>query len=772
MKINLRRVLALLLFGCLLNSLVYAQDRPKLGLVLSGGGAKGIAHIGALKAMEEAGLRPDFITGTSMGSVIGSLYALGYSADQIAEMVLDLDWNQVLSNDVPLNYIAFEEKEYYSRYLAGFPIYKGSIALSSGLIKGQTLNEVLTRYLWPSFQYDDFDDFPIPFRCVGTDVKTGDPIIFKDGPLPTAVRASMALPTAFTAVDLDTTLVVDGGVLDNFPVDVIQEMGADYIIGVNVSAPQSEIPESMLGILLSLATIPSEKKLIEEIKDCDIYLEPDMMGYTTASFGNAEEILQLGMDYGKQFKEEFEALAEKLGMNYEPLSVPKDDGEIRLSAVNVKGNSLFSDELIMGKLGVEANDKVSYDELEEAIRRVYGVNGFEQVDYGLHMLNDSVGELNIKLHEKLPQHLYVSVHADNVFAAGIMLNYTARDLLGKDSRTILAGDISKNPRFRFDYYKYVGAKKKLAFNARYDYMSEQLPYYEEGKVSDLTINHLHRAAVNVITTQSLRSSFTVGGFYQFGSGKTRYNVLIPDYINKLTANQAGLRLSWLRNNLNDRNFPTSGAESQIIIDNILQTQYTWHLEDEIPGIVDSVRDLYEELYNAQLDLLEPTYYFRGSYLYHAFFNIAPHTQVIPRVGVGVTLNWNDENISDSVRVAVDGFLFGGTQRVWRDDLPVFGLQYGERSSPNYALAGLKMQHILFNNFYWQYGADLLGMYEYNPIKDLSINDILESELLLGYGTRLTWRTPLGPISGGISWNNKDAFPRYYFGLGFTFNYSD
>ena len=763
--------LSLFTFSCLMS-----QERPKLGLVLSGGGAKGIAHIGALKAMEEAGLRPDFIAGTSMGSVIGSLYALGYSADQIAEMVLDLDWNQVLSNEVPLNYIAFEEKEYYSRYLAAFPIYKGSVVLSSGLIKGQTLNEVLTRYLWPSFQYDDFDDFPIPFRCVATNVKTGNPIIFKDGPLPVAVRASMALPTAFTAVDLDTTLAVDGGVLDNFPVDVMQQMGADYIIGVNVSAPQSEIPESMLGILLSLATIPSEKKLKEEIEDCDIYLEPDMMGYTTASFGNATEILQLGMDYAQQFKGEFEALAEKMEMDFEPFLVQEDKSKIQLSAIHIKGNKLFSEELIMEKLGIDANDKVSYEELEEGVRRVYGINGFEQVDYGLNMLSDSVGELNIKLHEKLAEHIYVSVHADNVFAAGIMLNYTARDLLGKDTRTILAGDISKNPRFRFDYYKYMGINKKLAFNARYDYMAEQLPFYDEGVVSDVLINYVHRAALNVITTQSLRSSFTVGGFYENNRSKSRFDVIAPDYIKRVAENQFGIRLGWLRNNLNDRNFPTKGTESHIFLDNILKTSYRVDLKDGVDSIYvpvgngDSVA-IYGEDYRDLFDLFEPKVYARLSYLYRTFIEIAPKTQLIPRVALGVTIDWNDDELA-----IVDEYLGGGWQRVWQDDVPVLGFQYGELSAPNYGLLGLKLQHVLFGNFYWQYGADLIGTHQNVQLskleEQLDLKGVLDDGLMLGYGTRLTYRTRLGPISGGISWNNRDPYPRYYFGLGFTFNYSD
>jgi len=203
-------------------------------LVLSGGGAKGIAHIGIIKAMEKEGLYPDYIAGTSMGGIVGGLYATGYSADKLDTIVRSIDWGLVLSNNIPLNYISYEEKEYYNRYLVEFPIVKGKLKLPSGMIEGQMLSDVLTHYTWPSMKYESFDDFPIPFRCFATDVSTGKQITFKDGPLSEALRASMAIPTAFTAADLDTTLAVDGGVVNNFPVEELFKMGADIVIGVNL----------------------------------------------------------------------------------------------------------------------------------------------------------------------------------------------------------------------------------------------------------------------------------------------------------------------------------------------------------------------------------------------------------------------------------------------------------------------------------------------------------------------------------------------------------
>ncbi len=749
---------------------IFGQESPKLGLVLSGGGAKGVAHIGALKAMEEAGLRPDFIAGTSMGAVIGSLYAVGYSATQIEQMILEIDWNVVLSNDVPLNYISFEEKEYYDRYLLDVPIDHGRVALTSGLIDGQMLTEVLMHYLWPSFEYKDFDALPIPYRCLATDVKTGNSIVFSGGSLPTAVRASMALPTAFSAVNLDTTLAVDGGVLNNFPVDIMREMGADYIIGVNVSAPSEGIPGSMIDILLSLATIPSEKKLMAQIEDCDIYLQPDMMGYSTASFSKSNEILQLGIDYANQFVPQFKALGQKMKMNREPFSRNTEKKELKILKINLKGNVLFSNGLILEKLGIDEGETVSHTELEEAIRRVYGINGFTKVDYQLDIVSDGAANLDIRMFEKHANHFLASIHADNIFSAGVLLNYTARDLLGKESRSIFALDISKNPRFRFDYYKYLGLNRKFAANFRYDFLSEQLPNYEQGEVTDVLINKVNRLNLTVLSTQSLRSSFAFGVFFENNRSKSGYGIVAPNGIKRGVDERAGLRFGYFMNSLNNRNFPTKGAESNLIISSYLYASNRIDLEDGVDTLYgDDGLILTKDELNTLTNLITPSAYFNVFYSYKKFIPVAKNLQVVPRLGVAVTLGM------DETFTYVDEFRLGGWQRVWIDDTPLLGFQFGELATPNFGQLGMRLQHQFFKNFFLKYGADFLVYHSHIPLDQLS--DILEANQLeasttLGYGAELSIRTPLGPISGGLSANTSDGFLRYYFSLGFSLNYSD
>lgn len=418
------------------------SNRPKTGLVLSGGGAKGIAHIGIIKAMEKEGLYPDYIAGTSMGSIIGGLYATGYSADQLDTIVRAIDWSLVLSNNIPLNYISYEEKEYYNRYLVEFPIVEGKLKLPSGMIEGQMLSDVLTHYTWPSMKYESFDDFPIPFRCIATDVSNGKQIVFKDGPLSEALRASMSIPTAFTAADLDTTLAVDGGVVNNFPVEELFKMGADIVIGVNVGdgfLPADEIG-SMAGILMQIAMIPSLERISDQIKLCDIYIKPDLKDNSTASFGNYEEILELGYAAGEQNRPKFKELAEKLNIksgNNEFIGIPLETNPIEIDKIDLVGNKLVSEKLILSKLGIAIGDTVSRKEIEDGVRRVFGINSFNKVVYHIDKSYADNYVLTVKIREKPPATLKATVHYDNLFSAGILLNLTLRNLLGNPQELLL-----------------------------------------------------------------------------------------------------------------------------------------------------------------------------------------------------------------------------------------------------------------------------------------------------------------------------------------------
>jgi len=278
------------------------QGRPKVGLVLSGGGAKGFAHVGVIKAMEEAGLYPDYITGTSMGSIIGGLYAMGYSADEIKEIGLSIDWDKVLSNEISLDKVAIEEKDYYDRFIIELPFRNKKIGLPQGLIEGQELGLLLSKLMRPAHHIHDFDSLSIPFKCIAVDIENGEAHVLDSGSIVQSVRASMAIPTFFTPVLMNNTLYIDGGLLRNFPVDEVKEMGADIVIGVFVSNELSEKEDlnSMVNLLAQSAFVHSALDSEEQKKGVDIYIEPDISEYSTASFWSTDKIIASGELAGQE----------------------------------------------------------------------------------------------------------------------------------------------------------------------------------------------------------------------------------------------------------------------------------------------------------------------------------------------------------------------------------------------------------------------------------------------------------------------------------------
>ena len=775
--LNMRNIILYLILTLFLlfspiwaNSQNNSGERKKIGLVLSGGGAKGIAHVGILKAMEEEGLRPDYISGTSMGSIIGGLYAMGYSADQLDTIVRAIDWSMVLSNNIPLTYISYEEKEYYNRYLVELPIVDGKLKLPSGMIEGQALSEVLTHYTWPAMKYHSFDDFPIPFRCIATDVSNGKEIIFKDGPLSEALRASMSIPTAFTAADLDTTLAVDGGVVNNFPVEELFKMGADVVIGVNVGdgfLPAEEIG-SMTGILMQVAMIPSLERISEQIEMCDIYIKPDLKENSTASFSSYAEILELGYIAGEENRLKFKALAEKLNVKppekeYE--GIPFEPNPIEINKINLIGNDLVTGKLILSKLGMLVGDTVNREEIEEGVRRIFGINSFKKVIYQIEHFEDNKYELTVKMREKPPATLKASVHYDNLFSAGIVLNLTLRNLLGKSSRTIIVGDISNNPKLRIDYLKYAGAKENFAFNFRYDFSSEEIPTYSAGKADDIQVSNQQTFHLGFITTQSLRRSFYLGAAYQFNKEKARFATVLPEGIKHVNYDLFKINFSYSANQLNDRNYPTKGRELLLIGETFLNSQYYAKYENGIDSVIGLTE---QELNDLVVEPMTPNIYGKVQVRYFEVIPITPKFQIIPGVSTGMTF------ALDSLK-SFDDFRIGGNQLVKITDNRFFGLNFAEVRNQNFLKAGLFLQNVLFSNLYLKYGANLLLHHDHVPLNNIGsfdFEDFFVNNSILGYGAQATYKSPLGPISFGLSRNTIDSYFRYYLAIGFSFNYSE
>lgn len=536
-------------------------ERPKIGLALSGGGAKGLAHIGVLEVMEEVGLPPDYITGTSMGSLVGALYSIGYSTKDIREVVAEVDWDVVLANKISFERVTMEEKPYYGRYIAELPYENKKFNLPRGVIEGQELSMLFSRLTRSVHGVEDFHSFQIPFECVAADVTTGEIVVLDKGSLPDAMRASMSIPSIFTPVEIDDYYLVDGGLLRNFPVQNVIDMGADIVIGVYVSDDLSakEDLNSLVDVLTQSAFIMSVFDSREQKELTNIYIEPNLKGYGTASFADADSIIQRGVVAGVSFRNQLQLLADSLnqwGTAKFPVK-PEPEDKYLISTLDVSGNTVITDRIIAKKLRLPSSDSISLDAIEDRIRLSHGSGYLEKLNYRL-IPGDNGHTLELKVKDGPKGKLKMAAHYDSENKAGININLTARNMLMKYSRALVELDLAENPRADFNYLKYVGKKLSGAFTIGGLLSGNDFPFYDADRKSALFNNGFQHYYVQFQSTTSNRYTLGVRGFYQHNLFRPEVVDETLNGINKLVNTSIGLQAFYKVNTMNTRFFPTKG----------------------------------------------------------------------------------------------------------------------------------------------------------------------------------------------------------------------
>lgn len=327
-----------LLFGLLfLPLMLWAQDRPKVAVVLSGGGAKGTAHIGALKVIEEAGIPIDYVVGTSMGAIVGGLYSIGYTPQQLDSMVNAQNWKFLLSDAPNPKDVLLDDRLKSERYVLSIPFSLKSANISdAGIIKGRNLARLFST-LTDGYQDSvNFNRLPIPFACVSENLVDGSEVVFHEGILATAMRSSMSIPGVFVPVDLNGMVLVDGGMVNNYPVDVALGMGADYIIGVDVQSPLLKASglKSLKDIFGQIINLQGERKYRENLRRTDVLIKVDVSGYSAASFTKEaiDTLIVRGERAAIDSWDGLLTLKKKLGLadDYQP----RRPGPFRLSGVD------------------------------------------------------------------------------------------------------------------------------------------------------------------------------------------------------------------------------------------------------------------------------------------------------------------------------------------------------------------------------------------------------------------------------------------------------
>ena len=387
----MRRLLLCLLF--LLPSLqLFAAEvnRPKVGLVLSGGAARGLAHIGVLKALEEQGVKIDAIAGTSMGAVIGGLYASGYKVEELEKLARTIDWQQALSDAPPRKDVPFRRKQDDRDFLVKQKISfrdDGSLGLPLGVIQGQNLALLLESLLAHTSDTRDFDKLPIPFRAVATDIASGEKVVFSRGHLPQVIRASMSIPAVFAPVELDGRLLVDGGMVDNIPLDIVRQMGVDVAIVVDIGTPlrnrkQLGTVVDVLNQSITLMTRRNSEEQLAALHRDDILIQPPLASISATDFGRAEEMMEAGYRATRILDSRLTALRPPEGDDVE-LAVARSPGQRTpvITAIKVENDSKVSDDVIRYYIRQNIGQPLDLDRLQTDMGTLYGLDYFDRVQY-------------------------------------------------------------------------------------------------------------------------------------------------------------------------------------------------------------------------------------------------------------------------------------------------------------------------------------------------------------------------------------------------------
>ncbi|WP_284651178.1 patatin-like phospholipase family protein [Flavobacterium terrisoli] len=449
----------LLVLVCLFSlQIIVAQDtinkrRPKVGLVLSGGGAKGFAHIGVLKVLEQAGVKIDYIGGTSMGAVVGGLYASGYSATQIDSIFYNTNFDELLQDYIPRSSKTFYEKRNDEMYAISLPFHKMKIGIPIALSKGMYNYNLLSKLTHNVRHVRDFDKLPIPFFCVATDIETGEAIILKEGYLAQAMLASSAFPSLFSPVEIDGRVLIDGGVVNNYPAEEVRKMGADIIIGVDVQddLKKRDALKDATRILVQITNLDMIKSMNEKKKITDIYIKPDISNYGVISFDQGREIINKGELAAFLDIDKIMQLASPDGTyKRNNLSAAKDTLQIKSISINKLDN--YTRAYILGKLRIKSGKKISYEELKKGINNINATQNFSRISYTIEPYQGA-DELKLNLAENsVKTFLKFGLHYDGLYKSALLTNITQKKSLFKNDVVSLDLGLGDNIRYNLDYY--------------------------------------------------------------------------------------------------------------------------------------------------------------------------------------------------------------------------------------------------------------------------------------------------------------------------------
>ena len=726
-----------LLIILFLPAIMLAQNQPKVGLVLSGGGAKGFAHIGVLKELEKAGVQIDYVGGTSMGAIVGGLYAAGYTADQIEQVVLDVDFMNLIQDKIDRIDKPFFTKQYGEKYALSLPIKEGKVGLPLGLSKGQNVLNYLTELLAPVDNITEFSKLPIPFYCIGTNIETGEEVILNKGSLPLALRASAAFPSLLNPVEIDGKLLVDGGVVNNFPVDIMKKKGVDFIIGVNVQGEllKKEELSSVASVLMQIVNFQMYQNSDEQVRLLNVYLRPKILEYSVISFDKKDEILREGVKKAKKYTAVFDSIAKLQTRKRAPVINKIEEDKFLVDRIIIKGNKNYTNNYILGKLQLKKGDSTSYKDISKKINALTASRNFNRINYRFYKsFQGKKLELIVK-EEKIQSYFKIGLHYDLLYKSVVLLNYNHKKLITQNDELSLDVGIGDKIRYDFNYFIDNGLLPSYGFKSRYNSFNSSFLHQNNlvnGKYVDFT---------NAIYFQT-----TVDKKFAFGIGlENKYirlsseNILAngeevffdkSNYVNTYSF----LKLD----TYNKKMFPTKGVYADL--------GFKWFMwsdrKTKLPKLVQGSEPFHQFSQISGTLGFATTFYNKLTFQYIS--------------GAGYTLGKKSSQMFD--------YRLGGYNKNYINNFSSFyGYETGSLNNQSFLKSEFNLRYQFLEKHYATFVANYARVEE-NVFQVEKLFDNTKSGYALGYSVE----TFIGPVELKYSWSPDHNENYWLFNLGFWF----
>jgi len=474
--------------------------RPRIGLALSGGAARGFAHVGVLQAIEEAGVPIDVIAGTSMGSVIGGLYAAGLSTNELLDVAARVDWDRVFNDAPDRRNLPIERKVEEGRTAFSLPIVAGRPRLPSGIIEGQRISQVLTGLTWRVHPVRDFTKLPVPFAAVATDAETGEAVVLDRGFLPQAMRASLAIPSVFAPVEIDGRYLIDGGIVRNLPTPEVAALGADIIICSDVTRPlaTADSLRTLVDILTQTMAYRTVERRDADAELCDVMIRPDIQGIESADFARALEIIARGRSAADTVLAELADLG-LVGVVTPAAAADEDPWaeRARIVEVRVKGLERSSETSVLRSLGLTVPADLGVRQVNDAVSRVYDTGMFESVSYRLDAPEGAPGAgeriLVLEVEDHGRSWVGAGYRYEARYKASILATAAVRNLLLRGSTLLADLRLGEQTRASAEYQKRWGLGVAPLFALQAEYKRSPFDLYVDGsRVTEprVTVQHI------------------------------------------------------------------------------------------------------------------------------------------------------------------------------------------------------------------------------------------------------------------------------------------